>query len=160
MEFKIVISEPKSGKSVQKTVTDQNAKFFQGKKLGEKFKGESIDMQGYEFEITGGSDYAGFPMRKGVPGPIRKKVLTGKGVGLNPAGKKNHRYKRGLRKRRTVCGDTIHEKITQVNIKVLKEGSEKLFEEKKPETEEKSETPKEEAKTEEKKEEPKEEGKE
>lgn len=133
MEFKIVISDPKSGKSVQKAVTEQNAKFFQGKRLGEKFKGESIDMQGYEFEITGGSDYAGFPMRKGIPGPVRKRILTGKGVGLNPKGKKYHRYKKGLRKRVTVCGDTVHEKITQINLKVLKEGTEKMFEEKKEE---------------------------
>lgn len=157
MEFKIVISDTKSGKSVQRTVAEQNAKFFIGKKLGEKFKGESIDLQGFEFEISGGSDFAGFPMRKGVPGPVRKKVLTGKGVGFNPHGKKHHRYKKGLRKRRTVCGDTIHEKITQINLKVLKEGSEKLFEEKKVEgTKPGGEVPAETPKQEPPKEEPKE----
>ncbi|MEA3430081.1 MAG: 30S ribosomal protein S6e [Nanoarchaeota archaeon] len=145
MEFKIVISDTKTGKSVQRTVTEQNAKFFSGKKIGEKFKGESIDLQGYEFEISGGSDFAGFPMRKGIPGPVRKRILTGKGVGFNPHGKKSHRYKKGLRKRRTVCGDTIHEKITQVNLKIITQGTENLFEEKKEEPAE-GEAPKEEAK--------------
>jgi len=127
-EFKLVISNPKSGKSVQRTVSEANANFFVGKKLGETLKGESIDLQGYEFEISGGSDYAGFPMRKGIIGPIRKKILTGKGVGFQTKGKKNHRYKNGIRKRRTVCGDTIHAKITQINLKVLKEGTENIFE--------------------------------
>ncbi|MBW3015963.1 30S ribosomal protein S6e [Candidatus Woesearchaeota archaeon] len=160
MEFKIVISDPKSGKSAQREVKDQNAKFFSGKKIGDTFKGEAIDMQGYEFEITGGSDYCGFPMRKGIPGPVRKKILTGKGVGFTIKGKKHHRYKKGLRKRRTVCGDTIHAKIVQINLKATKIGKDNIFEEKKEEAapkapaegEAKQEEVKQETKTEETKE--------
>ena len=55
-EFKLTLNDPKTGKAYKKEVKDQNAKVFLGKKIGDPIKGESIDMQGYEFEITGGSD--------------------------------------------------------------------------------------------------------
>jgi len=127
-EFKLVISE-KSGKSKQVEIKDDNAKSLIGKKIGEKFKGEVIDMPGYEFEITGGADYCGFPMRKDLDGPIRKRVMLTSGVGTRNTEK-------GIRIRKTVCGNTIHDKITQISVKVLKEGKQKLFEE--PKAEEKA----------------------
>jgi len=61
-EFKLVISDPKTGKSTQKEVQDANAKKLMGLKIGQTFKGEIIDLTGYEFEIRGGSDSAGFMM--------------------------------------------------------------------------------------------------
>jgi small subunit ribosomal protein S6e len=86
-------------------------------------------MAGYEFQIAGGSDYCGFPMRKDLPGVARKKVLLVKGVGLKDA-------LQGIRKRRTICGNTIHQKISQINLKVLKEGKEALVGDQKEEKEE------------------------
>ena len=68
-EFKIVISDPKKGKSLQRELKDDAAKGLVGKKIGDTFKGELIDLPGYEFKITGGSDKAGFPMRWDVIGP-------------------------------------------------------------------------------------------
>ena len=44
---------------------------------------------------------------------------------------------KGIRRRRTVCGNTIHAKISQINLKVLKEGAEKLGEEEAPKEAEK-----------------------
>ena len=75
-EFKVVIADPKKGKSYQKEVKEDSAKGFLGLKIGDKVKGELLDLAGYEFEITGGSDYAGFPMRADVPGAARKRILA------------------------------------------------------------------------------------
>ena len=117
-EFKLVIGL-KSGKCVQKEAKDAAAKKLIGMKIGDKVKGEDVGLDGYEFEITGGSDYCGFPMRKDVQGAARKKILAVVGIGLKKKGK-------GVRQRKTVCGNTIHAKTSQVNLKVLKEGKEKL----------------------------------
>ena len=140
VEFKLVIGDPKTGKCHQVVVSGENANAMLGKKLGEKLRGESIDLVGYEFEITGGADYCGFPMRKDLEGPLRKQILLNKGVGI-----RNH--EKGLKKRKTVCGNTIHEKITQVSMKILKYGKKPLF----PEAEAAAEKKAEEKKPEEKK---------
>lgn len=118
-EFKLVIGEPKTGKCHQIVVSGPNAVSLVGKKIGDKINGESIDMPGYEFEITGGADYCGFPMRKDIEGPVRKKILLVSGVCI----KSNSN---GIKKRKTVCGNTIHDKITQVSMKVLKQGKKPL----------------------------------
>ncbi len=146
-EFKLVIGDPKTGKSYQIVVTEDNAQPFIGKKIGDKVKGELFDYKGYEFEITGGADYCGFPMRRDVEGPVRKKILISEGVGT-----RNKR--KGIRLRRTVCGNTIHERITQISMKILKLGKKSLGEE--PEAEEEKEEPKEAPKEEKKPEEKKE----
>ena len=123
VEFKLVLST-NDGKSYQKELKGSDADVLLKYRLGNTFSGESIGFSGYEFQITGGSDKAGFPMRKGIQ-IARKKILTGKGVGFS--GKKRDGKKQpGLIKRRTVCGEMINTNIVQVNLKVLKEGSQKL----------------------------------
>ena len=118
MEFKLVIGQ-KDGKSIQKAVKEPEANSLLGLKIGDKASGDKLGMPGYVFEIAGGSDYCGFPMRKDLPGNARKKVLLVKGVGLKDA-------LAGIRKRRTICGNTIHQKISQINLKVLTAGKEPL----------------------------------
>jgi len=125
-DFKLVIANPKSGKCIQRELKDPDSNALIGKKIGEKIDGSLIGLQGYEFEIKGGSDSAGFPMRWDIQGTGRKKILAVEGVGLRKKAK-------GIKQRKTLCGNTIHEKIIQVNLKIIKEGSEKLFEEKKQE---------------------------
>jgi small subunit ribosomal protein S6e len=132
VEFKLVIADPKIGKCAQIVVSGPNAESLMGKKIGETMKGESFDMPGYELEITGGADYCGFPMRKDLDGPIRKKIMITEGVGVRNT-------RKGVRVRKTVCGNTIHEKITQVSMKVLKQGKKPLIEEKPAEGAEKKE---------------------
>ncbi len=150
-EFKLVISNPKIGRTIQREVKGEDANRLIGLKIGDVVKGELIGLSGYEFEITGGSDYCGFPMRRDVAGTKRKRILIVKGVGLR-------KTKKGMKKRKTVAGNTIHAKTAQINLKIIKEGKEKLFEEKKEaEVEEKKvEKKEEEAKP---KEEPKQEDK-
>lgn len=114
-----------SGKTLKKVFNEEEAKHFIGKKIGSLIKGELIGFPGYEFEITGGSDYCGFPMRKDVLGIARKRILTTKGFG-------NKKPKRkGLRYRRTVAGNTVFSKTSQLNLKVVKAGPVPLFEDKK-----------------------------
>ena len=85
-------------------------------------------------------------MRKDIPGPVRKRILLVKGVGIRNSAN-------GIKKRKTVCGNTIHEKISQVCLKIIKYGK-KPLEEKKEGEEQKPEEKKEE-KVEKKAEEPK-----
>ena len=129
-EFKLTISDAKTGKSKQIKLSEENSKNLLKLKIGDKIKGEIIDLNGYEFVITGGSDYAGFPMRADVPGNMRKKILSGKSVGVRKLKNKNDRI------RKTVCGNTIHGKIAQINLKILKMGKEDIFAEEKPAEEE------------------------
>lgn len=118
--FKICISDPSSGKTFQKEVKDEYAKPFVGLNIGEAVKGDGMDLPGYELEITGGSDYCGFPMRKGILG-LRKSISIYGGVGFRGGSK-------GIKRKKTVCGHKIHDKISQINLKVIKEGSKKLNE--------------------------------
>ena len=118
--FKLCISDPSTGRTFQKEVKDNFARPFIGLNLGETMKGDSIEINGYEFEITGGSDYCGFPMRKGILG-VRKKITIYGGVGFRGDAK-------GIKRRKTVCGHKIHERISQINLKVIKQGTKKLAE--------------------------------
>ncbi len=158
-EVKAVINDVKTGKSYSRVVDGSR---LSGKKIGEAVKGSTVDLGAdYEFVITGGSDDAGFPMRKSLEGIGRKKILMKKGVGLKII--KGH--PKGYLKRKSVRGNTIGVKTAQVNLKVSKYGKkslEEIFgkkEEKVEEVVEKKhkETPKPEKKEEVHKEKPKEE---
>ena len=116
--FKLCVSDPKTGRTYQKEVKDQQAQPFIGLNIGENIKGELIDITGYEFQLTGGSDYCGFPMRSGILG-VRKKITSAGGIGFRGMGK-------GIKKRKTVCGHKITDDIVQINLKVVKEGSKQL----------------------------------
>ena len=156
--FKINIADPKDGKCYKTEVKDAHAAPFMGLNIGEKIEGSKVGIEGYEFQVTGGTDYCGFPMRKGILG-VRKKMVIYPGVGFRGGLK-------GMKKRKTICGHKINESITAINIKVTKEGTKKLselFGKKEEGKEEAKEEPKKEKKPEakeEKKAEPKQEAKE
>ncbi len=127
--FKINLST-KDGKTYK---LEAEALSLKEKKLGNKIKGEDIseDLKDYELEITGASDKAGFTAMKNVQGIGLKKVLLGYGKGMHkrPKGdKKVNKKPLGLRLRKTVRGNTISDAISQINIKILKEGGKKLSE--------------------------------
>ena len=159
-EFKLVIGT-KSGKSHQIELKSPQADNLLKKRLGDNVKGEELGFNGYEFEISGGSDKCGFPMRKGIQLARKEVLIGGDRVGFSGrkrylGKKKTVRKQKGLLKRRTVCGEMITKIIHQINLKVIKEGSSKIGEEAAPVEEKtaeaKVETPKEEAKPEEKQE--------
>ena len=127
--FKINLST-KDGKTYKLEAESPSLK---EKQLGDKIKGEDIssDFAGYELEITGATDKAGFMASKDVPGIGLKKVLLGYGKGMHkrPKGvKKKNKKPIGLRLRKTVRGNTISDATLQINIKVIKEGGKKLSE--------------------------------
>src|SRR3989344_5205453 len=122
MAFKINISE--KGKTYHLDL--------EGKTIGEKIKGDEIssELSGYELEITGASDKAGFPAFKEHEGPNLRRVLLSKGKGMS--GWKKRRKKttkvKGLRKKKTIRGNTISHEIMQINLAVRKSGSKTLEE--------------------------------
>ena len=126
VDFKIVISDPSTGKTYQKEVKDDDARKFMGLKIGDKLKGDFLELSNVEIEVTGGSDYCGFPMRKDVWGSGRKRILAVGGVGIR-------KREKGIKKRKTVCGNTTHAKISQINVRVLGGKPIKVKEEKKDE---------------------------
>ncbi len=120
MEMKLNIGDPKEKKTLTHVVAAEDAKGLFGKKIGDKFKGEFVGKPGYEFQITGGSDNAGFPMRHDVVGSARRKLLITKSLG-------NKKTPKGVRIRKTVAGNTVSDITSQLNVKVVKHGAEPLF---------------------------------
>ncbi len=118
MAFKIVVSDPKSRKAYQKEA-EENASGLVGKKIGEMVSGGFLGMEGYELEITGGSDREGFPMRSDVDGQGRKRVVLAFPPGFHPA-------RQGERKRKSIRGNTISRDISQINMRVVKPGKKPL----------------------------------
>ena len=109
-QFKLVLSDPKTGKSEVHELKDSNAQLLVGRKIGEVVDGTPMGLSGM-MVITGGSDRAGFPMRGDVQGGGKKNVLLTRGVGLNAKAK-------GGKKRKLVRGNTISEEIYQVNARI------------------------------------------
>ena len=114
------------GKGLSKLIEIDEKKFrFEGMKIGDTIKGGLVGFPNYEFQITGGSDSSGFPMRKDVHGPVKKKILVSKrGIGYKPK-------RKGQRRRKTVRGNEITYDMTLINLKVIKYGEVELFKTKK-----------------------------
>ena len=111
--FKIIVSDPSSGKSQVVEVKENQAQSLVGMKVGDIFDGTIIGIGG-KIKITGGSDKAGFPMRSDVSGGAKKYVLLTKGVGFSSAEK-------GAKKRKLLRGNVITEEIYQLNAILAKE---------------------------------------
>lgn len=130
MVFKINIGE-KTGKTYKLEVESDA---FIDKKLHEKIKGVDFfkELDGYEFEITGASDKAGFPSLEKIDGIGLRNILLSYERGMKKRPKKEGKRKRtdstpsGLRLRKTVRGNTLSQDIVQINLKVVKEGNKKL----------------------------------
>ena len=110
------------GKGLSKLIQIEEKKFhFEGMKIGDIIKGGLIGFPNYEFEITGGSDASGFPMRKDVHGPVKKRILVKKrGIGYKPK-------RKGQKRRKMVRGNEISYDMTLLNLKVVKYGEAELF---------------------------------
>ena len=117
MALKLVMGT-KSGKTFQKEISSEEAEALFGRVLGEELNGELFGFSGVKFVITGGSDAQGFPMRKDLPGTRRKRILIGKSLGFS--GKLRGKRFGGLRIKKSVAGNTVHEKTHQLNLKVTK----------------------------------------
>ena len=127
MVFKVNISY--KGKTIKKEIENES---LIGKKIGETISGNEIapEFSGYELEITGTADKAGFPGKENIESPDLRRVLLTKGFGMHRMprreGKKKKATRNGLRLKKTVRGNTISPATMQININVKKEGSEKF----------------------------------
>jgi len=132
MAFKINIAD-KSGKTYKLELETEE---LLGKELHDKIEGKSLlpGLEGYEFEIAGASDNAGFTAMKQVPGVGLKRLLLSYGKAMHRRTRREGKKKvsnpkpKGLRLRRTVRGKTISPEIVQINLKVLKHGNKPLSE--------------------------------
>ena len=134
VEFKVVVNDTKKGKSHQVQVSGHHANSLIGKKIGDEVDGIFISLPGYKLQITGGTDKDGFSMRSDLPGMGRRRLLVSKSTGFNA--KEN-----GLRRKKSIRGNTVGQEIVQINMKVTKHGSRAIDQLIKPEekTGEKSE---------------------
>ncbi|MGQ0797203.1 MAG: 30S ribosomal protein S6e [Methanobacteriota archaeon] len=114
-EFKAVIADPKSGRTHKRDITGHYANALVGKKIGEDVDGLFVGLPGYKLQITGGSDKDGFPMRRDLPGPRRKRLILSGGTGFHPT-------RPGVRKKKTVRGNAVSPDILQLNMKIVQRG--------------------------------------
>ena len=119
MAYKVVVSD--ADETYQLELDDKDAKIVNGLKIGDEFNGGVLGLKGYKLTITGGSDKNGFPMKPDVDGTRRFQSLVSEGVGFKPT-------KKGLRRRKTVRGNTIADDISQINVKVSERGEQTLAE--------------------------------
>ncbi|MHA1616105.1 MAG: S6e family ribosomal protein [Candidatus Njordarchaeales archaeon] len=126
-----------TGISVKFEIEDENVKtFFYSKRVGDIIEGDSIGFPGYKFQIRGGSDIAGFPHLKGIPGTGLKQVLKSGPPGYRPrkykVEKKTGGYKiinlKGVKKKKTVRGEELSEWTRQVNMVILERGGRAVHE--------------------------------
>ncbi len=121
MAIKLDIGDPQSKRTYH---LEADITPFLGKKMGAEVRGSHIkenqDLADYEFKITGFSHLTGIPALSNVPGTSLKKVLLTRGPGMKT------KKPQGLRLKKTVHANLITEEISQVNLKVIKQGSKPL----------------------------------
>ncbi|MGB0651781.1 MAG: 30S ribosomal protein S6e [Thermoplasmatota archaeon] len=115
--FKIVINDPAEGKSYNFEITGHHAQNMVGRRIGDEVDGINVNLPGYKLRITGGTDFAGFPMRKDVEGGERRRLLLTDSTGFHP---KDYN---GKRKGKSIRGNTVTDAIVQLNMVVSKAGS-------------------------------------
>ncbi len=118
--FKVVVSDPLSGKAVQYEVKDPLAQRFIGLRIGDTIDASILpDLkapQGVKLKITGGSGIEGAPMVPGVPGQVKKYAILASGPGYRPK-------REGERRKKLVRGNVISDQIVQINaVLVYPEG--------------------------------------
>jgi len=106
-QFKVVVSDSKTGKSEVIEAKDSTAQLFMGRRLGDTVDLSAVG-QNYKVKITGGSDKAGFPMRADVLGTGKRYVLMTEGIGFRNSVE-------GEKRRKLVRGSTITDEIYQLN---------------------------------------------
>jgi small subunit ribosomal protein S6e len=104
--FKVVVSDPKTGKSIQVQTKDES---LIGKKIGDIIDGSIINLDGYKLRITGGSGFEGAPMVNFVEGMNKKYAW--------------YNENKKIRVKKLVRGNTISPEIVQINTKIEEYGN-------------------------------------
>jgi len=111
-KFKVVVSDPETGKAKTVEIEGSRTVPFIGRKIGDVVDGSLIGLSGHKIMIMGGSDRDGFPMRPDIHGGAKMRVILSGGTGFKPREK-------GKRRRKTVRGNVITEDIFQINVKIV-----------------------------------------
>lgn len=121
VEFKVVVSDPKTGRAFNVDASGAAAGAIVGKHIGDEVDAGSLGLAGYKIKITGASDRTGTTAKKGIPGAGRKKLLLAGGIGFHPV-------MDGERRRKTVRANEITQDFVQINAQVTTYGEKTLDE--------------------------------
>ena len=121
VEFKVVVSDPKTGRAYNVDASGGAAGAIVGKRIGDEFDAGTLGLAGYKIQITGASDRTGTTAKKGIPGAGRKKILLAGGIGFHPT-------MDGERRRKTVRANEITQDFVQINAQVTAYGEKSLDE--------------------------------
>jgi len=119
VDFKVVLSDPATGKAYNIDATGGAAGSILGKRIGDEIDGTALGFEGYKIKVTGASDRNGTPARKSLPIAGRRRVLVSGGVGFHPK-------LDGERRRKMVRGSEITADFVQINAVVSQAGSKPL----------------------------------
>ncbi len=121
VEFKIVLSDPRTGHAYNLNVSGGAANGIIGKRIGDELDASPLGIAGYKVKLTGGSDRNGTPARRNLPVAGMKKILLASGVGFRPR-------MEGERRRKSIRGNEITAEFVQINAKVTEYGGKPLEE--------------------------------
>lgn len=125
-KFKLIVSDPTTGKSAASEIEGARAQALVGRSLGEIVDGSALGIGQGKLLISGGCDKNGIPMRADVHGGAKKYIVLSAGPGFNPT-------RHGERRRKLVRGRTITDETYQINFTAKRaEGAQKAAEEAKP----------------------------
>jgi small subunit ribosomal protein S6e len=126
-KFKLIISDPATGKSTASEVEGARAQALIGRSLGEIIDGSALGISQGRIMISGGCDKNGIPMRGDVHGGVKKYIVLSSGPGFRPT-------RHGERRRKLVRGRIVTDETFQINFTMTKrtEGEQKRPVETKP----------------------------
>ncbi len=113
-KFKLIISDPATGKSTASEIEGSRAQALIGRALGETLDGSTLGLGSSKMRISGGCDKNGIPMRADVHGGVKKYIVLSSGPGFRPT-------RHGERRRKLVRGRTITDETYQINFTISKE---------------------------------------
>jgi small subunit ribosomal protein S6e len=117
-KFKLIVSDPRTGKCVVSELEGTRAQALIGRSLGELVDGSALGIAGSAV-ISGGCDKNGVPMRADVHGGAKKYIVLSFGPGFRP-------HNSGERKRKLIRGRTITDETYQINVTLRKEAGTQL----------------------------------
>ncbi|MDO5844280.1 MAG: 30S ribosomal protein S6e [Methanocorpusculum sp.] len=121
VDFKVVLSDPKTGLSYKIDATGAAAGSIVGKKIGTEIDGAPFGLNGYKITITGASDSTGTPARADLSGNGKRGLLLSDGFGF-------HAEHNGQRRKKTQRGNEITADFVQINAKISAYGEKPLTE--------------------------------
>jgi small subunit ribosomal protein S6e len=113
-KFKIIVSDPMTGKSNASEIEGSRAQALIGRSLGELIDGSALGIGQGKFLISGGCDKNGIPMRADVHGAVKKHIVLSSGPGFRST-------RHGERRRKLVRGKIISDETYQINFTSKKE---------------------------------------